>query len=289
MIEIGIMQGRLSPPVPERLQSFPWASWEQEFERARALGFDCMEWLFEAKGYESNPLWTDDGVWRIRELAETQGVAIRSICGDYFMPHPFFRVSAAERDASVEVLKRLIRQAGQLGANVILVPVLEVSEIRSKDEADILVDALKECLPLAHACEVRLGLETELLADRYAALVARFDDPFVGAYYDVGNAAALGHDLTVDVLALGRAVCGVHVKDRPRGGSTVRLGQGDADFAACFAALATVAYRGPLILQTAFGDDYLDIAQTHLQFVKDRWTTAVGSLALHQLAGRGGQ
>ncbi|MBI4317889.1 MAG: TIM barrel protein [Chloroflexi bacterium] len=268
---IGIVQGRLSPPARERLQAFPWSSWPQEFERARSLGFDCIEWLFEAEGFEENPLWTDEGTRHIRHFAQVSKVAIRSVCADYFMAHPFFRVSLEERASSIAVLRRLIQQAAEVGAEVILVPILEVSEIRTEEEADILVDALNACLPLAHAHGVRLGLETELPADRYAALVARFGDPQIGAYYDIGNAAALGRDLAQDVLTLGGGICGAHVKDRPLGGSSVLLGQGNADFTACFAALARVGYHGPLILQTAFGDDYLGLAAAHLEFVKNRY------------------
>ena len=35
MNAIGIMQGRLSPAEAGRLQAFPFASWEEEFHRAR--------------------------------------------------------------------------------------------------------------------------------------------------------------------------------------------------------------------------------------------------------------
>lgn len=271
---IGIMQGRLSPPAPHRLQAFPWASWEREFEHAEALGFDCIEWLFEAERYDENPIWTDAGVKRIRGLVETHAVAVRSVCADYFMPHPFFRVPAAELDASVGVLKRLIERAAAVGAEVVLVPVLEVSEIREPAEADRLAAALEQCLPVARARRIRLGLETELPAGDYAALVARFGDPHVGVYYDVGNAAARGYDPTRDIERLGPMLCGVHVKDRLHGGSSVLLGQGDADFRACFATLVASGYRRPLVLQTAFGDDYLGIARAHLAFVRNIWTAA---------------
>ena len=44
---IGIMQGRLSSPVPGRLQSVSVVDWEAEFRHASACGFDSIEWLFE--------------------------------------------------------------------------------------------------------------------------------------------------------------------------------------------------------------------------------------------------
>ena len=44
--DIGIVLGRLSPPVAGRLQAFPWASWAEEFGLARACGFATLEWVF---------------------------------------------------------------------------------------------------------------------------------------------------------------------------------------------------------------------------------------------------
>lgn len=277
MIPIGIMQGRLSPPV-RSLQAFPWLTWEREFTNAQALGLDCIEWLFAAEDYERNPLWTEAGIRRIRHLMGVHGIKIPSVCATYFMEHPFFRVSAEEQAANEVILKRLIEQAARIGARVILVPVLEVSEIRTDAEADRLDSALRTCLSVAHAFGIRLALETELPADRYVGLIARFGDPCVGAYYDIGNATAKGIDPAHDIRVLGNAICGVHVKDRKRDGPNVLLGQGDADFTTSFVALQDVAYEGPLILETAFGVDFMADAAAHRLFVQDHWQAAPSRL-----------
>ena len=266
---IGIMQGRLSPPVPGRLQAFPWSFWEQEFHHAPACGFDAIEWIFEADGYQQNPIWTAAGLERIRQQMITTGVQLHSLCADYFMAHPFFRVSGQERAQSVSVLNRLIVQAASVGIQTILVPVLEVAEIRTDAEKVQLLDSLCGPLSLAAAHGIRLGLETELPAPEYRALVERGDHPALGIYYDTGNAAARGYNIAADVYTLGTYLCSVHIKDRKRGGPSVLLGQGDADFVAFFRALAEVGYTGPLVLQTAFGEDYLGVARAHLKFVKD--------------------
>jgi hexulose-6-phosphate isomerase len=263
------MQGRLSPPSPRRLQAFPWESWEHEFPRARALGFDCLEWLFEDEGFAANPIWTEAGVRRIRALTEHEGVAVSSVCADYFMVHPFFRVTQAEHAASVDVLRRLVERAHEVGASTILIPVLETAELRTDAELARLAEGLHACLPAARSAGVRLGLETELPASRYLDVLRHVSDPAVGAYYDTGNAAACGHDLAADVRALGPTLCGVHVKDRRRGGASVPLGQGAANFGECFQALADVHYAGPLVLQTAFGGEFLADAARHRRFVLD--------------------
>lgn len=268
MNELGIMQGRLSPPVERRLQAFPWNSWEKEFAHARACGFDAIEWLFEAEDYEQNPLWTDAGVEKIQSLADETGVVVRSVCADYFIAQPFFRVGESERLRSVAVLNQLISRAAQLGIKVILVPILEENELQNEKEKVQLLESLRGPLELAGAHGIRLGLETELPATEYKELIEQGDHPALGVYYDVGNATARGYDPAADVRILSKHLCGIHIKDRKRNGPSVLLGQGDVNFSECFTALAEARYTGLLILQTAFGDDFLSIAKTHLSFVR---------------------
>ena len=55
MNPIGIMQGRLSPPPPARLQAFPWRSWAREFEYASGCGFDGDEVNAQARGMAQEP------------------------------------------------------------------------------------------------------------------------------------------------------------------------------------------------------------------------------------------
>jgi L-ribulose-5-phosphate 3-epimerase len=271
---IGIMQGRLSPPVPFRMQAFPTGAWQEEFERARVCGLDAIEWLFEAddgRGHSflENPLWSEAGRAEICSKVDETSVLIKTCCADYFMPHPFFRVTEAERLESIAVLNRLIVNAAQVGVQSILLPVLEISEIRTADEKALLLQSLRGPLHLAEQKKISLGLETELPADQYLALVEDAHSPALGVYYDTGNNAAQGHDIAADANLLASRLVGIHVKDRKRGGSSVLLGQGDADFQGFFKVVKEAGYIGPVIIQAAFGTNYLETARRHRQFVED--------------------
>ena len=267
-MRIGIMQGRLSPPRPGRLQAFPWPSWESEFEQAAACGFDSIEWLIEADRHEENPILSAAGIEQIRARVAATGPTVSSLCADYFMAHPFFRVSSVERARSVDMLQTLVVHAAEAGIRTLLVPVLEEAELRTEAEKAILIDALREPLALARSRGVRIGLETELPAGEYRALVERAGDPALGVYYDTGNATAKGFDIGADIGTLGPYLCGVHIKDRARGGTSVWLGCGDADFANFFDALAKTGYAEAVVLQTPSGEAFLDAARTQRQFVE---------------------
>ncbi len=265
---IGIVQGRLSPPVPGRLQAFPSRTWREEFGRARTCGFASLEWVFEADNYEQNPIWTQEGVVAIRRQIDETGVRVDSICADYFMTHPLFGAAERDRQETTSVLEQLIRRGAAAGARTVLIPVLETAEIRSRRDRIELLESLRRPLELAAAHRLRLGLETELPAEEYRKLVEAASHPALVVYYDVGNATAKGFDVASDVRILGPHLGGVHIKDRRRGGPSVPLGRGDVDFAAFFDALAESGYKGPLILQPATNADFLGAAATNLEFVR---------------------
>jgi hexulose-6-phosphate isomerase len=275
--DIGIVLGRLSPPVPGRLQAFPWRSWREEFAHARTCGFASLEWVFEADRSPTNPIWTPEGREEIRKYIADTGVRVDSICADYFMTQPFFGVADRVRVETIEVLEHLIRHAAVIGARTVLLPVLESTEIRSARDKRELLEGLRRPLGLAAAHRVRIGLETELAAEEYRALVEDAAHPALVVYYDVGNATARGYDVGADIRILGPHLGGVHIKDRRRGGPSVPLGRGDVDFPAFFAALADAAYTGPLILQTATNADYLGAATANLTFVQEHLHAAARS------------
>ena len=269
MYSIGIMQGRLSSPVPGQPQAFPWDCWEEEFQRARACGFDTIEWLFEAEEYERNPLWDEAGLEKIRRQILLTEVRVSSVCAHYFMLHPFFRVSAQERKQSIAVLNRLVGQAEIVGIDTILLPVLETAEIRTDAEATQLLDSLREPLALAKEHGIRLGLETELPAAQFLALIEAANHPNLGIYYDTGNATAKGYDIAADIQVLKPWLYGIHIKDRRRGASSTFLGQGDTPFAAFFETLAKIGYTGSLVLETPSGEDAVNIGETHREFIRN--------------------
>ena len=60
MINVGIMQGRLSPPTDGKYQSFPKYSWKDEFFKAQQCSLYSIEWIFEADDHEKNPISTDE-------------------------------------------------------------------------------------------------------------------------------------------------------------------------------------------------------------------------------------
>ena len=107
MHPIGIMQGRLVLPKGRGIQFFPFEEWQEEFRLASQTKIDEIDFIFDLERYQENPLWTKEGVARIRKVIDDSGVKIRHICADFFMRRPFFRVSEAERQENIQILQKL--------------------------------------------------------------------------------------------------------------------------------------------------------------------------------------
>lgn len=267
-LRIGVMQGRLSPRPAGKLQEFPWHGYADEFPRAKRLGFDAIEWLFEAPGFERNPLWTCEGREEIRELSATSGVAVRSVCADYFMLHRLAGESAAELSQSRDVLAELIVAAHAVGANRILIPLLETSAVDTPELQREVAVSLKSALDLAERYDVTLGLETELPGPVYAKLIQSVGSRKVRAYYDTGNSTAQGFDVAADIVPLLPYLHAVHVKDRVKGGKSLPLGRGDTNFRGFFRTILRAGFCGDFVLQHYFDAAPEAEAEHSLSFVR---------------------
>lgn len=251
---LGIMQGRLVPPVEGRIQAFPRESWAREFPNAAAAGLDAIEWIYDTYGLGANPLDTPEGIAAIQALSAEHNVAVRSLCADYFMDFTFVRATDAERAERIGRLIALLGQARQIGVTRMVLPFVDSSAIRDEADRDAVVDTLQRALPAARDAGIELHLETSLPPDEFAALLARVPDALVKANYDSGNSSSLGYRPAEEFAAYGDRVGSVHIKDRLLGGGTVPLGQGDADLDAVFAGLRRLNYSGDMILQVARGE-----------------------------------
>src|SRR5258708_3515273 len=272
------MQGRLLPPVGNRIEGFPARAWADEFHRAATVPLDGIEGICEASGAEDNRIGTSAGVERLRALAADRGAGVWPLCADYFMDRPLLRVPQSDRREGESVLGWLVGQCAAAGIERIVLPFVDVSRIASAQDSRVAVECLRSVLHELERTGVEIHLETDLPADEFAGLLAAVNHPRVRANYDSGNSASLGYDPRAEFAAYGEFVGSIHVKDRVRGGGTVPLGQGDADFDTLFAEMRRVGYRGDFVLQVARGvrGEEVEWARHNLEFLR-RYLDPVGA------------
>lgn len=253
-MRLGVMQGRLCPPVGDKIQAFPGACWPREFAASRELGLDCIEWVFEQPDCEANPLMSEGGIREMREASRQYGVAINSVVADYFMVDLLFGTPKAELARAIDMLRLLIRNCRAAGIPIVELPFVDASALKSQADQAELVKNLEKPLEDARREGVTLGLETALAPRDFRRLLDALRPHGVKANYDMGNSASLGFDPAEEIPVLGADIANVHIKDRLRGGGTVPLGRGDTDFAKVFHQLKALCYRGDFIFQSARQD-----------------------------------
>ena len=260
-------------PEDGRLQCFPREQWEGEFARAAQVPFDYIEWIFDAYGLDVNPLRTTSGLARLRQLIESSGISVRSMCADYFMDQPLMRCTPAELECRLQELAQLLRHSAAIGVNRIVIPFVDASAIRSTDDLDVVEEALNSGLRFADETGVEIHLETSLGPAEFANLLDRIPHAKLKVNYDSGNSASLGFSPADEFAAYGDRIGSVHIKDRVLHGGTVPLGTGNADFPALFSCLKKLDYRGDFTLQVAraTSGDEIAWAKQNLAFVHNYW------------------
>jgi L-ribulose-5-phosphate 3-epimerase len=275
-MRLGLMQGRLLPPVDGNIQCYPGSRWADEFSLAASLGLDFIEWIVDQA--PDNPL-AGDAVAPVKSVIVDTGVVVSSICADVFMGNlQLAHGSPNSQAASAAHLTALLHTAAAVGATRIVLPFVDSSELSQDADLDAAKGAIEGVLPAARAEGVELHLETSLDPKGFAALLNDLPDPMVKVNYDMGNSAALGYRPKDEFAAYGARIGSVHVKDRVRGGTTVAPGTGSTEFEAVFAGLDDLGYDGDYVLQVARGDagDEVTTIRHSIDFVHRHLNSVAG-------------
>jgi L-ribulose-5-phosphate 3-epimerase len=253
--EIGFMQGRLSPLVNGKIQAFPWDFWQEEFPAAQSLGLGLMEWTLDQERLYQNPLLTAQGQQEIRRLCQTHRLAIPSLTGDCFMQAPFWKAGGTVKAGLEADFIAIARACTEIGIKMIVVPLVDNGRLENDKYEDALVAFMLDHAGLFQKLRLRIIFESDFIPDNLARFIDRLPADTFGINYDIGNSAALGFNPEAEFAAYGPRIVNVHIKDRIRGGTTVALGSGNADFPAVFRLLRDAAYGGYFIMQTARAED----------------------------------
>ena len=264
------MQGRLLPDDPNTLQYFPQNSWKDEFSIAESIGFDFIELLFDINQNKHNPLVNINGInEHIIELSKTK-LSNYSICADYFTKHSFI---VQNNSSTKNKLVDLINKSNNIGASLIIIPLLNDNNCSNYDAFDSFLKMIKGLMNNGIKSNIKICLEVSL--DAKTVLKALSSNQVnVSICYDFGNATAFGFDISEEIICLKDYIAHVHIKDRKKnGGLNVPLGSGDADFSSGFKALKEINYTGSFTLETALGAEPIESAKYNYSYTKNLIST----------------
>lgn len=262
-MNFGIVQGRLSNPPNNELQWFPQKNWDKEFEIASKLGFKYIELIAERQHNPNNPIWEIQGIEKIAELNEQNGLLFHSFCNDYIIEHSLVKNT---KDVINQSLK-LISMGKKLNLEKLIIPLFESSEMNMHNYKDYKYP-LKEIGDATKESEMILCLETILDGQQLLDILSYIDHPNIFCVFDTGNRIAYGHDIYADIILLNDHIKHLHIKDKDKNDNNVLLGTGKVNFHKVFKSLAKIDFCGPYTFETNRGKDPIETAKFNLLFAK---------------------
>ena len=228
------------------------------YEKAMPEGLSWAEKLYGAKqaGYDYLEMSVDEGSAKlarldmlaseqlelVREMSR-QGIRIESMCLSAHRRFPLGSLDEAVRSKSVEILKKAVLLASNLGIRMIQIAGYDEYYNPSSEQTRAnFGESLRACVEFASQYGVLLGfetMETEFMNSVEKALfwVKEINSPYLKIYPDSGNItnAALAHGKNVlDDIQLGAGhLAAVHLKESlPGKYREIPYGSGHVDFQA---------------------------------------------------------
>ena len=248
---IGFMQGRLCDQVDGMIQAFPWKDWEKEFKTASEIGINLMEWTIDFNNLNENPLMQKEGRIEISNLSKKYTVKINSLTGDCFMQKPFWKSSGSEKENLRKDFLSICKACSALGIRIIVIPLVDNGSLENIFQENELVHYLNGLIQYFEELNLQIIFESDYKPKNLKNLIDRLGSNIFGINFDTGNSSSMGFDPSEEITLYGERIKNVHIKDRKLNGSTVPLGEGNADFESIFFNLKKIKYSGNFILQTA--------------------------------------
>lgn len=272
-VKVGMMQGRLSPIINNRIQQFPWDSWPNEFVVASKIDIKLIEWTIDTFNFYKNPLINSNQWDEINIIMDKNNISIPSVTCDYFMENPPWKT---DLKLVKEGISSILQGMRNIKSKILVVPLVDNSSLPDSSSVKIIEDFFTDLIPIISQNKLQIAFECDLNPEKLSDLIDKFDRNYFGINYDIGNSSSLGFNPEEEFNAYGSRIINVHVKDRKLNGTTVPLGEGDADFLGIFRLLHEENYEGNLILQTARSKEGKDteVLVRYKNLVEEWWEEA---------------
>ena len=264
------MQGRLSTPRSNKIQEFPWETWDNEFSLANQLGLSLIEWTVDLEKLRENPFFTHQGQKMLSRLSSESLVSVVSMTLDCFVSAPVHKINPLTNlNSSIDDFIWVVNAVANTSVETLVLPIVAENGPESKESIARLCDFLTNIHDILKESDMRVAIECELDTRDIKCIAnsVQFLEN-IGFNFDIGNSAAIGNIFEKEIDIYGDKIFNVHIKDRLRNGVTVPLGEGDANLSGVFGKLREIEYKGNFILQAARkgSGSELDTIKDYIEF-----------------------
>jgi L-ribulose-5-phosphate 3-epimerase len=246
--QLGLMQGRLLPQIDNKIQAFPIKNWEEEFLLMNKINLGFLEWTFDQKNIFKNPILTHDGKKRIKLLENKFDVKVLTATCDNFIQAPIHKSGSHGKTSLVDLVKFIKRNVGN-SIRILVWPLVDGGAISTEGELKKFIEVISEIFELLSESNIKIAFETDFSPENNKFFLRHFPKESFGLNIDVGNSASYGFSILEDLKLNAKSILNIHLKDRPRNGPTVPLGEGSVNWNDV--RILVENYKGLIILQCA--------------------------------------
>lgn len=266
--------------------------WLPRLQLAAELGFDFVEMSLDESDVRLARLdWSrEQRLALVNAIAQT-GVRVPSMCLSAHRRFPLGSEDDAVRDQGLEIMRKAICLAQDVGIRVIQLAGYDVYyQTANNATRERFRDGLKQSVEMASRAQVTLAMEImdyPLMNSISKALgyAHYLNNPWFQLYPDIDNLSAWDNDVQMELQAGSGHIVAVHVKDtQPGKFKNVPFGTGVVEFERCFATLKESGYCGPYLIEMwseTAADPIMEVKAAR-DWVKQRMANA--GLAVEEVA-----
>jgi hexulose-6-phosphate isomerase len=253
-VNIGFMQGRLSPIFKKKIQSFPWNYWRKEIFIAKKNNFNLMEWTLDYPRLFNNPLISSQEQKKTLIFLKKNKIFVNSVTCDFFMQKPFFLIKNKKKfELNINNLLKIIKKLINAKIKFIVIPLVDKSSIKNTYQEKLVIKEFNKIIKNLNTnnFKTKILFEIDYSQSKLKKFIKKFSSNFFGINYDSGNSASLNYNIDEEFNCYGDRILNIHIKDRIKYGKTIKLGRGNVNFLKLKKNLKKLHYNRNLILQTA--------------------------------------
>ena len=232
-------------------------TWPERLSAAAVAGYQFVEISIDESDERLSRLQWPRTARRELHRALAEGpAAIDTMCLSAHRKYALGSASKPQRRRALEIMRRAIDFAAEFGIRIVQVAGYDVHYEASTERTRALyLESILQSAQWARQSCVMLALENVECPlvdsiEKGMGFVRAADTPWFQVYPDVGNLTAMEKDVTRELLAGGRHLVGIHLKDtRIREFRRVPFGEGLVDFEAAFRTLREMQFKGPFMVE----------------------------------------
>lgn len=229
-------------------------TWEERLTAAGQAGYDFIEISIDESDARLSRLdWSNSKRSALRNAIDKTGVKIMTMCLSGHRKYPLGSHDPEVRRQGLEILRKAIEFAADIGLRVVQVMVYDVFYEPSDEITRAnFIEGLQFGALWAGQNGVMLGLENldTPFADSLTKILPIMDEvnsPWLGLYPDIGNLTAAGYSPSSELVLGKDRILGIHVKDAlPKIIRGVPFEKGIVEFNQAFETLAEIGFWGML-------------------------------------------